>query len=174
MKADDDTLSRLAALSQQGDKVAYRQFLNICSAWLRPYFARRIAPCDIDDLVQETLLAVHTKLGTFDTSRPFLPWLAAIARYRWVDRLRKVYRAGEEMLGDMASERIEQDVVAAQLSLDVLFKLIPEAQAKAIQLVKIRGLSIVEASHATGQSEALVKVNIHRGLKKLAALVEAG
>lgn len=174
MKADDETLSRLAELSQLGDKAAYRQFLGICSAWLRPFFARRIAPCDIDDLVQDTLIAVHNKLGTYDTRRPFLPWLAAIARYRWVDRLRKIYRAGEEMLGDMANDRIEEDVVAAQLSIDALLKLIPVAQAKAIQLVKIRGLSISETANETGQSEALVKVNIHRGLKKLAALVEVG
>ena len=174
MKADDETLSRLAELAQRGDKAAYRQFLDICTAWLRPFYARRIAPCDIDDLVQDTLIAVHNKLGTYDTDRPFLPWLAAIARYRWVDRLRKVYRAGEEMLGDIASDRIEQDVVVAQLSIDSLFKLIPEPQATAIQLVKIRGLSISEASSETGQSEALIKVNIHRGLKKLAALVEAG
>jgi RNA polymerase sigma factor (sigma-70 family) len=174
MKADDDILSRLAELSQRGDTVAYRQFLEICAAWLRSFFARRIAPCDIDDLVQDTLVAIHDKLGTYDTSRPFLPWLAAIARYRWVDRLRKVYRAGEEMLGDMASERMEQDAVVAQLTIDALFKLIPDAQATAIRLVKIRGLSIAEASIETGQSEILVKVNIHRGLKKLAALVETG
>ncbi len=174
MKADDDILSRLAALSQRGDTVAYRQFLEICTAWLRPFYARRIAPCDIDDLVQDTLVAVHDKLGTYDASRPFLPWLAATARYRCVDRLRKVYRAGEEILGDMASDRIEQDAVIAQLSIDALFKLIPEAQANAIRLVKIRGLSIAEASNETGQSEILVKVNIHRGLKKLAALVEMG
>jgi RNA polymerase sigma factor (sigma-70 family) len=174
MKVDDDTLSRLAELSQLGDKAAYRQFLDICIAWLRPFFARRIAPCDVDDLVQDTLIAIHEKLGTYDANRPFLPWLAAIARYRWVDRLRKVYRAGEEMLGDMASDRIEQDAVMAQLSLDALFKLIPEAQATAIRLVKIRGMSISEASCETGQSEILVKVNIHRGLKKLATLVETG
>jgi RNA polymerase sigma factor (sigma-70 family) len=174
MKADDDTLSRLAKLSQLGDKVAYRQFLDICIAWLRPFFARRIAPCDIDDLVQDTLIAIHDKLGTYDPSRPFFPWLAAIARYRWVDRLRKVYRAGEEMLGEIASDRIEQDAIVAQLSIDTLFKLIPEAQATAIRLVKIKGLSISEASKETGQSEVLVKVNIHRGLKKLATLIEAG
>jgi DNA-directed RNA polymerase specialized sigma24 family protein len=64
--------------------------------------------------------------------------------------------------------------VIAQLSIDALFKLIPEAQATAIRLVKIQGLSIAEASNETGQSEILVKVNIHRGLKKLAALVESG
>ncbi len=174
MKADDDTLFRLAVLSQLGDKAAYRQFLELCETWLHGFFRRRIAPCDVDDLVQDTLIAVHMKLRTYDATRPLLPWLAAIARYRWVDRLRKFYRAGEESLGDIASDQSEEDVVAAQLSIDALFKRLPPAQAMAIRLVKIKGLSIVEASNETGQSEALVKVNIHRGLKKLAALVEAG
>jgi len=174
MKADDETLSRLAGLSQRGDRVAYRQFLGLCEAWLHRFFSRRIAPCDIDDLVQDTLIAVHTKLRTYDADRPFLPWLAVIARYRWIDRLRKVYRAGEQSLGDMACDHIEQDIVAAKLSIDALFKRLPPAQAMAIHLVKIKGLSIVQASSETGQSEALVKVNIHRGLKKLAALVETG
>lgn len=174
MRADDKTLSCLAELSQRGDKAAYRQFLVVCTAWLRPFYARRIAPCEIDDLVQETLLAVHNKLATYDVQRPFLPWLAAIARYRWVDRLRQVYRAREEMLPELASDVVEQDVVAARLSIDALFRLVPAAQASAIRLVKIEGLSIAEASVQLGQSQASVKVNVHRGLRKMASLIEAG
>ena len=174
MRADDKTLSYLAELSQRGDKAAYRQFLEVCTAWLRRFYARRIAPCEIDDLVQETLLAVHNKLATYDVQRPFLPWLAAIARYRWVDRLRQVYRAREEMLPELAGDVVEQDVVAARLSIDALFRLVPAAQASAIRLVKIEGLSIAEASVQLGQSQASVKVNVHRGLRKMASLIEAG
>lgn len=174
MKADEKTLSSLAALSQSGDKAAYRQFLEVRAAWLRSFYAWRIAPCEIDDLVQETLLAVHNKLATYDVQRPFLPWLAAIARYRWVDRLRQVYRVSEQMLPELANEIVEQDVVAARLSIDALFELVPVAQASAIRLVKIEGLSIAEASVLLGQSQVSVKVNVHRGLRKMASLIEAG
>lgn len=146
----------------------------MCAAWLRSFYARRIAPCEIDDLVQETLLAVHNKLATYDVQRPFLPWLAAIARYRWVDRLRQVYRVSEQMLPELANEIVEQDVVAARLSIDALFELVPVAQASAIRLVKIEGLSIAEASVLLGQSQVSVKVNVHRGLRKMASLIEAG
>ena len=96
------------------------------------------------------------------------------ARYRWVDRLRQVYRAREEMLPELAGDVVEQDVVAARLSIDALFRLVPAAQASAIRLVKIEGLSIAEASVQLGQSQASVKVNVHRGLRKMASLIEAG
>ena len=141
--------------------------------WLERYFRRRVPPHSIDDLVQEVLIAFYTKRATWDPSRPFLPWLAAIARYRWVDHLRKVYKhESKELLEDDAVQDSDEDVVMARVSLDRLFGELPEKQAEAIELVKIGGLSIRETAEKTGQSESLVKVNIHRGLKKLAAMVE--
>ncbi len=172
MIAEDTSLSRLMKLAQAGDKMAYATLLDVCQRWLRRYFARRIAPCQLDDLVQDTLLSLHNKRGTYDPDRPFLPWLAAIARYRWVDHLRKVYRADETELNDgLAAESYEAGI-AARISLDRLFTRLPDAQAAAIELVKIKGLSVSEASQTLGQSENLIKVNIHRGLKRLAAMIE--
>ena len=118
-------------------------------------------------------MAVHAKRATWDPTRAFLPWLAAIARYRWIDHLRKVYRKAEDELGDHdAAEDSEEEAMMARMSLERLFVHLPEKQSEVIELVKIEGLSIAEASAKTGQSESLVKVNIHRGLKKLSALVE--
>lgn len=172
MKADEVSFARLMVMSQKGDRQAYATLLSECQRWLSRYFSRRIAPAQLDDLVQDTLIALHKKLATWDPSRPFLPWLAAIARYRWVDHLRRLYRAGEcELVTDFAGQD-EEPAIAARISIDRLLGLLPDAQARAIELVKIEGLSIAEASHATGQSESLVKVNIHRGLKKLAHMVE--
>ncbi len=158
--------------AQAGDRQAYAALLDECQRWLRRYFARRIAPSQLDDLVQETLLALHQKLATWDPSRPFLPWLAAIARYRWVDHLRRVYRSAETELADELAGADEEPAIAARISLERLFAQLPDAQVRAIELVKIEGLSISEASSACGQSESLIKVNIHRGLKKLAAMIE--
>nr|WP_301332491.1 sigma-70 family RNA polymerase sigma factor [Parerythrobacter lacustris] len=161
------------AASQQGDKQAYTVLLTEVQLWLERYFRRRCAPAMLDDLVQEVMLAVHRKRASWDASRPFLPWLAAIARYRWVDHLRKVYRTEEDALEDHdAAEDSGEDALLARLSLERMFVQIPSKQSEAIELVKIEGLSIAEAAERSGQSESAVKVNIHRGLKKLAALVE--
>lgn len=139
---------------------------------MRGYYSRRIAPAQLDDLVQETLIALHTKRASWDATRPFLPWLAAIARYRWVDHLRRIYRADEHELHEELIGTDEEPAIAARISLDRLLGRLPPAQERAIALVKIEGLSIAEASAMTGQSESLVKVNIHRGLKKLAPMIE--
>lgn len=173
MKPDEETMRRLARAAQGGDRKAYSLLLSICVTWLSRYYARRIAPAQLDDLVQETLLAVHRKLSSYEPARPFLPWLAVIARYRWIDALRKSYRNEETTIqGYEFSEAPEQEVVMAKISLETLFALLPQGQSQAIELVKIKGLSIREAAEKSGQSEALVKVNIHRGLKKLQTLVE--
>jgi RNA polymerase sigma-70 factor (ECF subfamily) len=158
--------------AQAGNKQAYAALLGECQRWLRRYFGRRVAPAQLDDLVQETLLALHQKLATWDAARAFLPWLAAIARYRWVDHLRRIYRADEEELADELAAFDEEPAIAARISLERLFAQLPDAQVKAIELVKIEGLSVSEASKACGQSESLIKVNIHRGLKKLTAMIE--
>jgi RNA polymerase sigma factor (sigma-70 family) len=171
--ADEQTLAHLMGCSQRGDKEAYTVLLTEVQLWLERFFRRRCAASQIDDLVQEVLIAVHKKRATYDPTRPFLPWLAAIARYRWVDHLRRVYRNAEDALEDYdASQDGEEEAVMARLSLDRMFVQIPHKQAQVIELVRIEGLSIREAARRSGQSEAAVKVNIHRGLKKLSALVE--
>ena len=165
MSLDEPSLARLMAASQRGDRAAYRALLGDCRTWLARYFARRIAPHQVDDLIQETLVSMHRKLATWDSDRAFLPWLAAIARYRWIDMLRRQR--------DEAQRGAEDEAVHARLSLDHLLALLPPKQAQAITLVKIEGASIAEASRICGQSESLVKVNIHRGLKKLSQYIES-
>jgi RNA polymerase sigma factor (sigma-70 family) len=173
MIAREETLRDLMRLAQAGDKQAYAVLLKQCGRWLARFFRQKIAADAVDDLVQDTLISLHTKRASYDPSRPFLPWLAAIARYRWVDRLRQTYRHAADELQDQHSEDSHEDVVGAKVSLDRLLEQLPVAQATAIRLVKIDGLSIAEACVKCGQSEPLVKVNIHRGLKKLTALIES-
>ncbi|MEL6237851.1 MAG: sigma-70 family RNA polymerase sigma factor [Pseudomonadota bacterium] len=173
MIADEPTFARLMGSAQSGDKAACNVLLSEVGLWLERYYRRRVPPHQIDDLVQEVLIAFYTKRGTWDPARPFLPWLAAIARYRWVDHLRKVYKHdSKELMEDDAVEDSDEEVVMARVSLDRLLSKLPEKQARVIELVKISGLSVREAAEKTGQSESLVKVNIHRGLKKLATYVE--
>lgn len=174
MIADEATLTRLAGLAQRGDRQAYAALLTSCRSWLLSYFRRKVPPDQIEDLVQETLMSMHRKFASYDPSRSVIPWLAAIARYRFVDHLRLAYRAAShtELEDDIAVAESDEPALTARLSLERLFEALPDAQCRAIELVKIEGLSVSEASASTGQSESLIKVNIHRGLKRLASLIE--
>lgn len=173
MIANEESLRQLMVRSQGGDKQSYASLLHESEKWLRRYFARKINQTAIDDLVQETLISLHRKRASYDPTKAFLPWLAAIGRYRWIDSLRKIYQHDHEPLyEEMVSD--PQDVsVAAKVSIERLLGMIPPKQAEVIQMVKINGNTIAEAAAKTGQSESLVKVNIHRGLKTMSALIES-
>ncbi len=172
MIADETTMARLMVMSQRGDRRAYSTLLTECQLWLKRYYSRRIVAHHLDDLVQDTLLSLHRKLASYDPARPFLPWLAAIARYRWVDHLRKVYKADEVEFDEGFAADNPEPAIAARISIERMFAYLSPAQAQVIELVKIEGLTVAEAAKVCGQSESLVKVNIHRGLKKLTAMIE--
>jgi RNA polymerase sigma-70 factor (ECF subfamily) len=173
MRSTEESLRHLMQLAQKGDKSAYTTLLTEAGRWLSRYYAQKISPDAVDDLVQDTLMSVHRKLSSYDPSRPFLPWLAAIARYRWVDRLRQTYKHEASALDFDVAQDGHEDVVGAKISIDRLLNLLPAKQAEVIRLMKIEGHSVSDVCTRTGQSESLVKVNIHRGLKKLAALIES-
>ncbi len=164
---------RLMAAAQAGDADAYRTLLSELAAWLRRYYARRLPPAMTDDAVQDVLLAIHEKRHTYDPARPFGPWLAAIARYKWIDRLRSLKAEATEPLDENIRTRGHEDSVIAGSTFQQLLAELKPPQAEVIRLVKLEGYSIEEASRATGQSISLVKVNIHRGLKRLATIVRA-
>jgi RNA polymerase sigma factor (sigma-70 family) len=157
--------------AQSGEGQAYEQLLRELDVWLRHYYARRLPSPAADDARQEALLAIHAKRQAYAPWRPFGPWVKAIARYKWIDHLRDATRCATLPLHDeMPIEDHGESAISIVMVEDLLRQLTP-AQACVIRLVKLEGASIEMASGATGQSIALVKVNIHRGLKKLAALV---
>ena len=157
--------------AQAGDAGVYHRLLVEIGSWLGRYYARRLPPSMTEDAVQDTLLAIHLKRHTFDPSRPFGPWLAAIARHKWIDRLRSMKSAATEALGDDLSVGDREAAVTSAHSLDRLLQELKPAQSLVIRLVKLQGYSIEEAAARTGQSASLVKVNIHRGLGRLASIV---
>ena len=171
--ASGQSWDQLMAAAQVGDVNAYRILLGELASWLRRYYARRLPPSMTEDAVQDVLLAIHEKRHTYDPARPFGPWLAAIARYKWIDRLRSLKAEASEPLDEnMGAPDHEDAVVAGSTFMQLLAELKPP-QAEAIRLVKIEGYSVEETSRATGQSISLVKVNIHRGLKRLASIIKA-
>ena len=162
---------RMMAAAQAGDAVAYRTLLAELASWLRRYYVRRLPPAVTEDAVQDVLLAVHEKRHTYDPSRPFGPWLAAIARYKWIDRLRSLQQGATEPLDENMGVPDHEDAVISGSTFHQLLGELKAPQAEAIRLVKLEGYSVEEASRATGQSISLIKVNIHRGIKRLASII---
>jgi RNA polymerase sigma-70 factor (ECF subfamily) len=177
LDAQETSLHGLLVAGLAGDERAYRAFLVALAAHLRQYLRRRLAsrPDDIEDLVQECLLAVHNKRHTYDASQPLTAWIHAIARYRLIDHLRR--REAREIAVDNLDDEPDLLAAAAHEALDArrdLAKLLgrlPDRQRLPIVHVKIEGLSVAEAASLTGMSTAAVKVGIHRGLKALAAMI---
>jgi RNA polymerase sigma factor (sigma-70 family) len=167
-----DAWGALMAAAQTGHGGAYRRLLSEIADWLERYFRRRLPPGDVDDAVQETLLAVHRRRHTFDPRYPLAPWLAAIAKRKWIDQLRSIgRRPADELPDELSVGDHEAAVTSASVLAGLLGQLRP-AQAQAILLVKVQGYSVEEASRETGLSASAVKMNIHRGLARLSAFVE--
>jgi RNA polymerase sigma factor (sigma-70 family) len=160
----------LMVAAQGGESRAYEQLLRELDAWLRRYYARRLPRPAAEDARQEALLAIHAQRHAYVPSRPFGRWVAAIARYKWIDRVRDASRFAALSLHDEIPIEDHGDAAINAIAVQDLLGRLKPAQASVIRLVKLQGVSIEGASGATGQSVALVKVNIHRGLKKLAAL----
>ena len=180
MSATEDRLRDLMVRGLGGDNAAYHSLLQELSARMRAFFRKRLArlPDDVEDLVQETLLAVHNQRHTYATDQPLTAWVYAIARYKMVDLLRR--RAGREAMNDPLDDELavfaSSDTEAADARRDLakLLERLPERQRLPIQCMKLEGLSVIEAARATGMSESAVKVGVHRGLKALAAMIRGG
>ena len=175
-----DTENRLRELLVQGldgDAAAYHQFLKALSAHLRAFFRKRLfqRPDEVEDLVQETLLAVHNQRQTYRTDQPLTAWVHAIARYKLIDLLRA--RALHDALTDPLDDELEvfaasdSDAADARQDLGKLLAGLPERQRLPIVHVKLEGLSVVEAARLTGMSESAIKIGVHRGMKALAARI---
>ncbi|GAB4167892.1 MAG: sigma-70 family RNA polymerase sigma factor [Rhodocyclaceae bacterium] len=177
MSSREERLRGLLIRGLAGDGPAYHVFLGELSGHLRAFFGRRLSrvPGEVEDLVQESLLAVHNQRHTYDATRPLTAWAYAIARYKLVDFLRR--RLREDLLNDPLDDEIEllagSDDEAAEARRDLarLLDGLPDRHRLPIVHVKIEGLSVAETARLTGMSESAVKVGVHRGLKALAARI---
>jgi RNA polymerase sigma-70 factor (ECF subfamily) len=173
----ESRLRELLVRGMSGDGPAYHLFLKELSGVLRAYFRRRLAglPDEVEDLVQESLLAIHNQRHTYDAAQPLTAWAHAIARYKMVDLLRR--RGAREALNvpfDDDSElpaAAETEAGDARRDVMTLLAQLPDRQRLPIQHVKLEGLSVLEAARLTGMSASAIKVGVHRGLKALAARI---
>ncbi|ACB24553.1 RNA polymerase, sigma-24 subunit, ECF subfamily [Methylobacterium radiotolerans JCM 2831] len=176
--ATGSELRRLMVLAQSGDEAAYADLLNQVAAIARAVIRNRVRTfqaTDVEDVVQDVLMAIHMVRATYDPARPFMPWLMTILQSRLVDRLRKLQRiASNETAVDALPElpHFGQDGWSAEAYGDAEHLRreiggLPATQRRAIEMLKLRELSLKEASAESGLSTANLKVLVHRAIKTL-------
>jgi RNA polymerase sigma-70 factor (ECF subfamily) len=172
-------LKNLMLAGLEGDGMAHRKLLVQLSARLRAYYKTRLEGAgrnanEAEDLVQEALLAIHIKRHTYDPAEPFTPWAYAIARYKLVDYLRATRGPMTDVPIEEATELSAQDDhIGSESAYDLrrLLDHLPSKMRQTIQCVKIEGLSVAEAARRCSISESSVKINVYRGLRRLAAAI---
>ena len=174
--ADEAQLRAWLLQGLAGDEAAHRAFLGAAASMLRGFFRNRLrnAPEDAEDLVQETLVALHTRRDSYDPAYPLTAWLYAIARYRLIDSLRRKKRRGvHSSIDDLEIGDDDHNIEASDAKRDVaaLLAQLPPKQRDAIRLVKLEEKSVREAADQTGLSESDIKISIHRGMKALMRLM---
>jgi RNA polymerase sigma-70 factor (ECF subfamily) len=152
-----------------GDSAAYQRLLKALAGHLRAFFARRVGMVAAEDLVQETLIAIHAKRATYTPSMPLTAWVYGIARYKLIDEYRREKRRASVPLDEAPDlfAHDEAEPAAARRDVDKLLARLPEAKRALVRTIKIEGLSVAEAAAKTGMSEGAIKVAVHRALKSL-------
>ncbi|MBI3700557.1 MAG: sigma-70 family RNA polymerase sigma factor [Afipia sp.] len=175
MSTSEIELKALMIASLNGDAVSHRALLERLSSRLRAYFKVRLAsvgrgPEEAEDLVQETVLAIHLKRHTYDRANLLMPWVYAVARYKLIDFLRRTKTSRANVpIEDADDVMADEDNLSAESKIDVrrLLAKLPSKVQCAIEAVKLDGLSVAEAAVRCGITESGVKTNIHRGLKAM-------
>jgi RNA polymerase sigma-70 factor (ECF subfamily) len=171
------------AAAQRGDGAAYAALLRSILAPLRAFVRRRgVDESEVEDVVQEVLLSVHRARHTWHASRPFDPWMWAIARNASTDALRRQSRdrarrgptaADADAAGALADPGAGplEDVLAGEVSPELERALagLPAAQREAVLLLYVEQLPAAEAATRAGVSVTALKVRAHRGSKALRA-----
>ena len=180
----DDRFAGLMQRAQAGEQAAYAELLREITPLLRSEIRRRrrfLPSQDIEDLAQDVLLSLHVVRATYDPARPFLPWLMAITRNRIVDGIRRqVRRAANEVAVGEPRETFACDATNSPVeaygdpeALRLALQRLPQGQRTAIEMVKLREMSLKEASTASGMTVAALKVAVHRGIGALRKALHA-
>ena len=174
MATSEEQLRAMMIAGLEGNAEAHAALLSALVPILRAYCRQRVRndPDEIEDIVQETLIAVHTRRSTYDRTRSLTAWLFAIARYKLVDhfRRRRHLRFVEDTSEMPLAESLEK-ADSARIDLKRLLEQLPRKQAKAIWDTKIEVLSISEAATSAGIGTSDIKVSVHRGLQALMARI---
>ncbi|WP_395666214.1 sigma-70 family RNA polymerase sigma factor [Methylocella sp.] len=164
-----------------GDAVAYRQFLTSVAPHVRAVARSRCrsfgaSESDAEDVVQEALLAIHLKRGTWDETRPIGPWVSAIARNKLIDVLRRRGRHASVPIDDVVETLAAEEPTTEISGRDIgkLLARLKTRQREIVQSISINGDSIRETAGRLQMTETAVRVALHRALKALGALYRGG
>jgi len=161
-----------------GDAQAYDRFLRAVTPHLRAMAKRRCdrfgAPAsEAEDILQEVLIAVHLKRGTWDPARPIGPWLSTIVRNKMIDSLRRRGRRIDVPLEDVMATLEADDEgaeVADRLDAETVLARLKDPQRDIVRSISLEGAGVRETAERLKMSEGAVRVALHRALKSLAAL----
>ena len=168
---DEAELSRLLRAAIAGDERAYADFLHRIAALVRGFVRRKIVQGGVDpeDVVQETLLAIHVKRHTWRPDAPVLPWVYAIARFKLIDAFRRRGRRIEVEIDEIAETFAEPETeTASERDINRALDGLPPAQRSVVSSISVDGHSIGETASKLGISETAVRVSLHRGLAAIA------
>ena len=169
--------ANLMRLAQSGDQIAYASLLVLLTSLTRQFARSRLGTVSwIDDVVQETLLAVHGARHTYDPRRPFSPWFYAVASSRLIDVLRRERRVTAREIGSDGLPKLPIAAGATRDDVDVdaihsAVASLPARQRDVIQGLKFQDQSVREVAGRLGMSESAVKVTAHRGYRALKRLL---
>ncbi|UCI08854.1 sigma-70 family RNA polymerase sigma factor [Mesorhizobium sp. B1-1-8] len=168
---DQAELSRLLRAAIAGDERAYADFLHRIAALVRGFVRRKIVQGGVDpeDVVQETLLAIHVKRHTWRVDAPVLPWVYAIARFKLIDAFRRRGRRIEVEIDQIADTFAEPEAeTVSERDIGRALDGLPPAQRSVVAAISVDGRSIGETAAKLGVSETAVRVSLHRGLAAIA------
>lgn len=172
----DKSWAMLMRASNAGDAAAYKQLLEGLVPFLRVIIqrgAQRVGAgsADVEDVVQEVLLAVHLKRHTWRDSEPLTPWIRAIARNKLVDSLRRRGRSAGTLPIEAVSETLaapEQERLLSAAETSKILGMIKGRSRQVVEAIAVQGLTIRECAERLSLREGAVRVALHRGLSALA------
>ncbi|WOS65283.1 sigma-70 family RNA polymerase sigma factor [Sinorhizobium fredii] len=167
---DDRELARLFRTALEGDERAYGDFLRITADLIRAWARRRaIAGLDPEDIVQETLLAIHVKRHTWRSDGPLAPWLYAIGRHKLVDALRRQGRYPRVEIGEVEDRlAAEEEETVRDWEIGRALATLTPGQRSVVTAISVEGRTIAEAARSLDMNETAVRVALHRGLAAIA------
>ena len=164
-------LTQLLCAGLAGSEASYAAFLRDVSPLLRRVIGQRITAADVEDVLQEVLISIHKARHTYDGSRPLIPWIVSIARFRMTDHLRKHYAARRHQTIDIAAlENVLSDVTDtadSSESVDELLKDVPDKQRQILTMMHVEGYTAKQVGERLNMKESAVKVAAHRAVKKI-------
>lgn len=171
-------LGDLMRAAQDGDAASYERLLRLLAPLLRRTVVQRrrfLQPADVEDIVQDILLSLHSVRASYDPGRPFMPWLMAIAYNRMADAARRYVRRAENEVADGelpetfatdGTKDTEERLIDADTLAHALGTL-PAGQRRALEMLKLNELSLHDAARVSGTSVSALKVAVHRAMRSL-------